>query len=143
VPVESLRIQVAQEYAEALGRAAYIFSYLEWSVVWCIDRMEPNYIQTVSRKTAGQIAKDLLRISEGLPLGCLRETIVPLAEQFHFLVQERNSLLHSNPGSALDGSQLLFRDGHAWKQGDIEALSDRFANLAIRTNELLHGELSL
>jgi hypothetical protein len=79
VPVESLRIQVAQEYVEALGRAAYIFSYLEWSVVWCTDRMEPTYIQTVTRKTAGQIAKDFLRISEGLPRGQLREASVPLA----------------------------------------------------------------
>ena len=43
-------LPVEESYVLAIGRAAYIFSYLEWIVVCCCEKMEPNYLYTVAEK---------------------------------------------------------------------------------------------
>ena len=58
------RIPVEERYLSALGRATYNFAYLEWQIVWIINVLDPDYVNSVRGKTAGCIAKDFQRVVE-------------------------------------------------------------------------------
>ena len=49
-------------YAVALGRAVFAFAGLEWDADWCYNKLEPGYIDNLSKKTAGNVAADLIRL---------------------------------------------------------------------------------
>jgi hypothetical protein len=137
---ERIRIPFNRGYGAALGEAVYIFSYLEWGVVYCLEQLRPNYLSSISSKTAGQIARDFLNAAEALPDYDIRKDCVSLADKFYFLVQDRNSLVHSNPATSPTGEQLLFRHGNPWLEIEIAQLSDKFAILAIEVNELYYSK---
>jgi hypothetical protein len=136
---ERTRIPFGRGYGAALGEAVYIFSYLEWGVVYCVEQLKPNYLSSISSKTAGQTARDLLNAAEALPDSQIRTECVASAERFHFVVQDRNALVHSNPATSPSGAQLLFRHGEPWLEVEIEQLSNKFAILAIEVNDLYHS----
>src|SRR5689334_8743479 len=105
---DRLRVPVDDPYLIALGRAVYCFATLEWTVVHCVQKIgmqghNPNssrhYIETVSAKTAGQIAIDFNSAAVGITNAALRTAVQPLSDRFRALVHRRNDLLHANPGS--------------------------------------------
>ncbi len=83
----------------AIGLAAVAFARLEWDAVWCCQRLEDGYINTIEprRKTAGKIAEDLERLFSRIADTDLRLKVVPFAAEFSAAVQERNGLLHGKP----------------------------------------------
>ncbi len=139
---DRLRVVVADEYIASLGRAVYAFSLLEWNIIWCLERMVPSDIGSVSRKMSMQISKKFSRISQKILDSNLRDQCITVSTEFELLVKKRNALLHAKPGTATDGSQLLFRNGNPWTISAIDALADEFAALSIKANALLHGSLN-
>ncbi|KFA27290.1 hypothetical protein FQK02_09665 [Xanthomonas vasicola] len=103
---DRLLIPQDPEYFAAMGLATIAFARLEWDAVWCCERMQPGYIGTIEekRKTAGKIASDLKAISAQWSEGRLVAHILPLAEEFGAVVEERNGLLHGKPGTAPGGA---------------------------------------
>lgn len=95
-----LRIPVEQSYLVSLGLATYAFSRLEWDGVWCGERLEPGFIRTVAKRTAGRIARDLLAIIDRLVDPAVKAACEPPAIEFKALVDTRNGILHSNPATA-------------------------------------------
>ena|SRR5437660_182244 len=53
------RIPVAAAYAAAVGQAVYNFAYLEWAVIWSIEKLRHGELASSRTKTAGQIAQRL------------------------------------------------------------------------------------
>src|SRR4051812_13110543 len=113
---DRFRVPVEDDYVAAIGRAAYIFAGLEWNAVWCCDCLRAGYVNTVTRKAAGNIACDLLcefknstRITD--PVLCTE--CINAGTEFKRLVKVRNDLLHAKPGTApgLGRDQRLFRNG--------------------------------
>ena len=137
---DRLRVVVDDSYVSALGRAAYVFAVLEWNAVWCCERMEANYIRRLARKTAGQIAKDLVRLAKRRPPGD-REEFLGAALELEQLVTLRNGIFHGKPGTAPDGAQRLFHAGRAWSVELLEDAADQFAQCSTRLNALLYGPL--
>jgi hypothetical protein len=139
---ERERIVVTAPYAEAIGRAAYIFAYLEWNVVWCCEKIAPGYIKKLKKKTAGKIGTDFLKFSETLADDKGRAAFVVAAEAFARLVLDRNNLLHAKPATAQGGEQRLFHNGYEWTVERINSVADSFAACAIEINDLFYAWLN-
>ena len=138
---DRLRIPFEASYVEALGRALYVFAYTEWNAVYCCERMRKNYLHTVSRKTAGQIANDLVTLVKRRPDPKLRADCLGPAEEFQRCVLVRNGLVHSNPATGPAGEQRLFRQGVAWTPEMIDNAADEFAACDIALSHLLYNQL--
>ena len=110
---ERLRIPQDPDYFRAIGLATIAFARLEWDAVWCCERLEPGYINTLeerwekgrkkSGKTAGEIAKDLQSRLDQIVDSVLRDKAKPFAVKFVDLTKERNGLMHGKPGTAQNG----------------------------------------
>ncbi|MEO0418513.1 MAG: hypothetical protein AAF249_06600 [Pseudomonadota bacterium] len=138
------RIQLEDDYAHAIGQAAYCFAICEWNAVWSAERLQTGYIKTIEskRKTAGVIANELVGLVHAIGDPSLKAACLPTAIEFQRLVRDRNELLHGKPGTASNGDQRLFRRGTEWTISDIETLSDELATCSIRLNEMVHKHLS-
>ncbi len=137
------RIQIDEEYAHALGLAAYCFATCEWNAAWSAERLQPGYIGTIEplRKTAGSIANDLANLVNAIGDPALKAICLPPTLEFNRLVQQRNALLYGKPGSAPNGDQRLFRNGQAWTTLAINTFSDDVAACSILLNEMVQGHL--
>jgi hypothetical protein len=136
---ERFGIQVDTAYVESLGRATFVFAYLEFGAISCCERMTPMYVHSVARKMAGTIARDFVRYaaSRGDP------EIEAAAREFARLVCIRNNLLHAGPATAANGDQHLFRNGQEWTATMIDDAADEFGACAKVLNTLLYGQLKL
>lgn len=139
---ERLRIPHDPDYFHVIGLAAIAFARLEWNAVWCCQRLEGGYINTIEprKKTAGTIAQDLERLFSRIPDVDLRSKVVPFSQEFSALVQQRNGLLHGKPGTAPNGDQRLFRHGLEWTIDNVNDFSDRCVRAGLPLNALLYDE---
>lgn len=139
---DRLRIPQDADYFKAIGLAAIAFARLEWNAVWCCERLQANYITTIEikKKTAGVIGRDLKNLFSRVADSHLNARILPFAQEFCDIVEERNSLLHGKPGTANNGDQRLFRHGVPWSIADVDNFSDRCARAAAPLNSLLYAE---
>jgi hypothetical protein len=141
---DRLRVPVSDEYVAALGRAAYVFSYCEWCATNCGEKLEPGFTQNALRLkyTAGDIANRLACLMSRRPADApARERGIAAAAEFRRLTGRRNDLLHSNPGTAPDGEQGLFRHGSQWTVQKVNDVADEFAANGIELNEIHHRVL--
>jgi hypothetical protein len=137
---DRLRVTVDEVYAEAIGRAAYVFAILEWNAIWCCERLEKNYLNTIDRKTAGMIADDFVRLVEQASPQLQADCLKP-AEEFKRLVWGRNAILHGKPGTAPGGEQRLFSGGKIWTPEMINDTADEFSVCSSSLNALLYNQL--
>ena len=131
-----LLVPLDAAYAEALGRAVFVFARLEWSAVWICQKLAPGYINSLGVKTAGRIAIDLIDLTSTAPNAAA--FAAPCAE-FKRLVDTRNKLLHGKPGTAPNGDQNLFDRGSAWTIDKINDAADEFASCDRSLNPLMHS----
>ena len=137
------RNKVDNAYAFALGIATYCFAICEWNAVWLAERLHPGYVSSVEpkQKTAGKIAKDLLRLVDAISDPALKTICLPAAADFQVLVRERNALLPGKPGTATNGSQRLFRNGREWTAQGIEDFADSVTACSLILKDILHNYL--
>lgn len=138
---DRLRVPIDDPYLHALGLATVCFARLEWNAVWCGEKIQPGYIRTVRKKTAGQIATDILRMAAGHPNPAIVLSLGAAAADFKALVGRRNDLVHANPGTAKSGEQRLFRNGAEWTIDTINNLSDEFVVVGGVLNNHFHNLL--
>lgn len=139
---DRLRVPVEDVYVHAIGLATYAFATLEWSAVWCCERIAPGAINSLPNKTAGAIAKQFVKFAEGMSVSKDQADLLAAAKDFEVLVEDRNGLMHGKPGTDNDGGQRLFRHGTAWSVEMINDAADRFAACSIRLNSFLYGFLA-
>jgi hypothetical protein len=138
------RITIDNQYAHALGLAAYCFAVCEWNAVWSAERLQPGYISTIEplRKTAGVIAKELVDLVSAISDPALMSICLTPAIEFQRLVQDRNALLHGKPGTAPNGDQRLFRHGQEWTISATDTFADEVSACSILLNEMVHTHLA-
>jgi hypothetical protein len=139
------RIPAETEYLQAVGRAFYNFTYLEWVVVWTIGRLSADGFKSVPKgKTASHIAKALIKAIAAteppLPYK-LRRELVKFHEAYLASIARRNMLLHAHPYTAEDGAQQLWGGGVEWPIDVVDEAAMFFESAAIAGNEIFHGEL--
>lgn len=140
---DRLRIPQDAEYFHAIGLAAVAFSRLEWNAVWCCERLQSGYIDTIEshRKTAGKIAENMVALFNRISNTQLRVKVEPFAIEFSAVVQERNGLLHGKPGTDSNGDQRLFRHDFVWTLDRVNEFSNRCVRADEPLNALLYNEL--
>ena len=135
---ERLRVPIDDPYLHSLGLAVVCFARLEWNAAWCCEKMQSDYLRSVGRKTAGQIANDLVNLTASCGDANVVAVLDPAAIEFKRLVGRRNDLVHANPGTAPNGDQRLFRVGSQWTIEMVDDLSDEFAAASSSLNHTLH-----
>lgn len=138
---DRLRIPQDEEYFHAIGLAVVAFARLEWSAIWCCERLEPRYLRRLRKKTANRIGEDLKKNFARVADGDLRARFLPLADEFLAIVEKRNGLFHGRPGTTPEGHQRLFRHGTIWTVEAVNKFADRCARLKSPLVELIHKEL--
>lgn len=138
---DRLRVPTDVPYLHAVGLATICFARLEWDAVWCCEKAQPGYINTVATKTAGQIANDLINIAAMHTEPSVVATLGAAATEFKRLVARRNDLVHANPGTASSGEQRLFRRGAEWTIRLVDELADEFVAAGAPLNHHHHNLL--
>ncbi|MBR0560494.1 hypothetical protein [Neokomagataea anthophila] len=142
MPDDRRRIPQDPTYFQAIGLAAVAFARLEWDAVWCCERLELGYIDTIDaeKKTAGRIASDLIKLFSRVTDPNIRSKIEPFSLEFKKIVLDRNGILHGKPGSLPNGDQRLFRSGVPWTIEAVDEFSDRCTRASLPLNALLNNE---
>lgn len=140
---DRLRVTLDERYAHRLGLATFCFARCEWDAVWCCERLQPGYINTIEaeKKTAGTIAKDLRKLVERISDVVLKNLCRGPAEEFDRLTKQRNALLHGKPATSASGAQRLFKAADEWTPEAIEDLADEFTACQILLNDMVHKHL--
>lgn len=138
---DRLRVPIDDPYLHAVGLAMVCFARLEWDAVYCCEKMQPGYINTVGGKTAGQIANDLVALTAAHPNAAIVASLGPPAAAFKRLVGMRNGLIHANPGTAPNGDQRLFRHGTEWTIAMVNDAADDFVAAGTPLNHHFHHVL--
>lgn len=140
---ERLRQPIKSDYTEALGTAAFCFSFCEWNAVYCAERIRPGSLrQFVDEElTAGKIARKLNDLTRNMPKSNEREELVAAAKAFADLVTLRNNILHGKPCTGPSGEARLSA-AQILEIPDLEKAADSFSACGIELNRLLHGFLS-
>lgn len=143
------RIHADPTYLQALGRAFYNFTYLEWVVIWIIVKLSSDGFSSVPSgkgATAGRIANALTKAihdtSPPLPSD-LRYRLVEVDKAYRDAIGYRNKLLHAHPYTADDGAQqLLYTGGPKWPLETVHEAAKLFEDAAIMGNAIFHGDLA-
>jgi hypothetical protein len=139
---DRLRSPVKKDYVEALGRAAYTFTSLEWQVVWCAEKIRPGSIGRIvgQEMTAGTIAKKFSDLTRNMPSSSDREALKSLASKFMELVDKRNNIMHGKPCTGPNGEARL--SGEAVIEiPDLENAADDFVECSSQLNSVFYGFL--
>jgi hypothetical protein len=159
--MHNFRIPVDNSYLLALGRATYYFSYLEWGIIYLIEKIKPGYVQEsqgfvdkIEAKTSGVIAKDFKECLKKYPQTDLsfQNKLQDIANTFSTLVaNKRNPIIHGSPRTDQNGKQgLLYhnpgnrgKEGKPvwveWSEAEILDAALEFQELAIEVNNLFHN----
>lgn len=142
------RIPTEPGYAELLGQAIYNFAYMEWNIIWIIERLCPGYLATQPQlHPSGKIAGAFDRAIEqakGLSADLERQ-LEGIAARFRKCKDRRNQLLHAHPHTSTSGKQLLLRSKASskisWDSPLIIDAARDFEALAIDAAKLFHSAL--
>lgn len=142
------RIPTDPGYAAALGQAIYNFVYMEWIVVWIIEKLAPGYLrQSPGQKMSGRIANEFkAAISDCGHIGPeTRALLSGIADRFSTSKDRRNQLLHAHPFTGERGAQMLGRSEPgqriAWDISLVSEAAKEFEDLAIDANGLFYERL--
>ena len=144
-PYES-RIPADPAYLQAVGRAFYNFTYLEWIVVWTIVKLSSDGFGSVPKgKPSGYIASALIKAIDATapPLSSgLRKSLAKFHRNFLAAIDSRNKLLHAHPYTAPGGMQQLGGAGIEWPLEEVIATAKQFEAIAIEGNAIFYGSLA-
>ena len=132
---DRLRVPVDPAYVTAIGMATYCFATLEWNAVYCGEKLSRGYVNTVAKKTAGQIAQGVASFAQLITDPNKQIRFQVAANEFVRLVVRRNNLVHANPAT-VGGEQRLVRHGTPWLPSEIDDLADEFIACSMELNEL-------
>jgi hypothetical protein len=137
---DRLRQPIEPEYAQSLGVAIFCFAILEWNAVYCCERIQAGYINTVEKQQSTNIAEKLLSLAKKQRKE-LRDKLIPPAGRFLQLVKMRNDLVHGRPATGQSEKGCLNRRGKEWTVAMINDAADEFSAWSIELNALLYSEL--
>jgi hypothetical protein len=140
------RIPADPMYLQALGRAVYNFTYMEWIVVGTIVKLGSDGFGSVPKgRPPGEIARALIKVIDATapPLSPgLRKSLVKIHERCLAAVRRRNKLLHAHPYTAPGGMQQLGGAGIEWPLEEVIAAAKQFESIAIEGNAIYYGDLA-
>ncbi len=140
------RIPADEQYLAALGRAFYNFTYLEWTVISTIARLDPRGFEAVPQgQSARYIARALAQALERAdpPVDAkLSRQLREVQVRYLAAIRTRNQLLHAHPFTDHDGAQQLSANHTPWTTEGVQSAAQEFEEAALFTNGVFHGALT-
>ena len=108
------------------------------------EKLQPRFIYTIEKKTAGTIATDFKGMVAKATLAPLLSTeLAAVADRFVDLVKRRNRLMHAHPVTYRGEQRLNYWSPKTaatflWEPEDIKALIVDIESLAIDGNRLYY-----
>jgi hypothetical protein len=143
--------KVEDEYLLELGRAIYIFSYLEFFIRWLITCIDEKGLSAVPQKsTAGKIHLILKSSIKNTPYNISnndKDELVRICNEFRKLKDLRNDLLHANPGTSPTGEEVLrtaidfSNKDISWTFERVQNATQQFKKLTFEASALFNGSL--
>ena len=129
------------DYLLRLGFAHYVFQYVEWAVVYELNRATQTDVGELATKTPRQRSNELVDAWKG------DAELEPLARRYAALVTEREHLVHSHPATQQldDGAckQRLYRYdvGHRSRPTTIEWITSEWLEEFVAAAEALSRDI--
>jgi hypothetical protein len=107
------RVPVDDQYAALVGKAVYVFSYYEWTIIWIVEHLNAGFVSSYSRgnpMTSGDVQKHLQNVIDNSITNFSKISQHELQEccdTFGNLIVKRNALIHAHPITDTDGTQIL------------------------------------
>ncbi len=140
--LEQFVTPVDDGYVALVGQAAFAFTYLEWQIISLGQKIALGFINDVSHKTAGAMAKtfaEKIIAFGGDP--SLKTELAELADRFSELVSRRNDLLHAHPATIRGEQRLHYWSvsrTFTWEPDDIVSFAHETEALASKGNALYY-----
>ena len=108
-------------YLLQLGRATYVFAYLEWAVIYLAQELSSErQVGASTGLTAGEVAR-LMRgaiVETGRSVE-VRSEAEAIAMRYERLTSRRNDIIHAHPAT-IDGDQRLHRKRRSGTQVTVQ-----------------------
>ena len=146
-----IRVPFDENYVSQIGKAIYLFSYYEWTIIYLVEQLQPGFVKKYSREktmTSGGILK---KFKSALELASNdfdgnKAELKDCSNEFARLIPKRNALVHAHPITDIDGAQILNYQGKLSKhisdlKWDEEKVCDFARDIdaaACRAGELFH-----
>lgn len=109
------RVPVNDEYVAIIGKAVYVFSYYEWTLIYIIDSLKHGFVKKYSRPpgkplTSGAVKNELdrcLKNPKQSTSAAICKDLTTCSNLFGQLILKRNALIHAHPVTDKDGSHIL------------------------------------
>ena len=129
------------DYLLRLGLAHYLFQYVEWAVIYALNRATQTEVATLATMTPRQLSNELV--------GAWKDDaeLEPLARRYATMVTEREHLAHSHPATQQfdDGTskQRLYRYdvGHRSRPTTIKWITSEWLDEFVATAEALSRDV--
>lgn len=147
------RIPVNDEYAAIIGKAIYMFSYYEWTLIYIIDSLTDGFVRRYSRHSGRPLTSGAVKREMDHEIEKSKHTILPVEMEeleacshiFGELIHKRNALIHAHPIIDNDGSQILSYQSNRsrpisfmkWPVQQVEEFISEIDNAAVTANAIL------
>ncbi|MGQ3058217.1 MAG: hypothetical protein ACT6T0_13600 [Nevskia sp.] len=134
-----------------VGKAAYVFAYYEWTIIYTIDFLQSGFVSRYSRgnpMTSGSVRQELQETIINPTTSFSKVSVAELqtsCDEFEKLIAKRNALIHAHPATDSDGSQILAYQTKItkplpdmkWPKQEVETIIQEFDAAACRAGSLL------
>ena len=146
-----IRVPFDENYVRLLGKAIYLFSYYEWTIIYLVEQLQSGFVEKYSRgkpMTSGGVLnafKAAMKPAQNELCGN-KAALQDCFNEFDRLKPKRDALVHAHPITDIDGAQILNYQGELSKpisdlKWDEEKVCDfaRDIDAAVcRASELFH-----
>ena len=107
------RVPMDSSYVMQLGKAVYVFSYYEWTIIWIIEHLTPGFLHGYSRgqksMTSGYVSQEFRNAldQENTREHAKKDLLERCCNEFRGLIPKRNALIHAHPITDIGGTQIL------------------------------------
>ena len=115
-----IRVPFDENYVSQIGKAVYLFSYYEWTIIYLVEQLQPGFVKSYSRgkpMTSGDVLKAFKKAIKQAPSDYYGNNTAfwDCFNEFKRLKPKRDALVHAHPITDIDGSQILNYQGEPKK----------------------------
>lgn len=144
-------VPVDDTYVALVGKAVYVFSYYEWTLIHMIECLRSGFVGEYSRGgpfTSGDVKKKFQGTIDSLPSSFQKVPVCDLqniCNDFDKLIVKRNALIHAHPITDMGGAQILAYQAKTtrplpdikWSKTEVESIIAAFDEAAYNAVSML------
>ena len=97
-----IRVPFDENYVSQIGKAIYLFSYYEWTIIYLVEQLQPGFVKKYSREKTMTSNDILKKFKSALELASNdfdgnKAELKDCSNEFARLIPKRNALVHAHP----------------------------------------------